>query len=141
MHSAFLRVEEMTTRMLETIAGAIEVTTGLALIADPSFVVRLLIGASLSSGGMAVGRLGGFGLLSLGLACWPSGAVVTARVTGALFAYNLLASLYIAYLGVAGGFVGYLLWPACALHAFVALLLVHPTYIAVRAEWLGSSQG
>jgi hypothetical protein len=129
------------TRMLETIAGAVEVTTGLALIADPVFVVRWLIGASLSSGGMAVGRIGGFGLLSLGLACWPSVAVVTARATAALFTYNLLSSLYIAYLSVVGGFVGYLLWPACALHAFLALLLVRPTYIAVRAEWLGSSQG
>jgi hypothetical protein len=127
--------------MLETTAAAIEVTTGLTLIADPAFVVRLLIGASLSSSGMAVGRIGGFGLLSLGLACWPSGTVVTARVTGALFTYNLLSSLYIAYLSVVGGFVGYLLWPACALHAFLALLLVRPMYIAVRAEWLGSFRG
>jgi len=131
----------VTTRMLEKTAAAVEVTAGLALIADPAFVVRLLIGASLASGGMAVGRVGGFGLLSLGLACWPSGAVVTARATVALFTYNLLSSLYIAYLSVVGGFVGYLLWPACALHGFLALLLVHPTYIAVRAEWLGGSQG
>ena len=127
--------------MLETTAAAVEVTAGLALIADPAFVVRLLIGASLSSGGMALGRVGGFGLLSLGLACWPSGAVVTVRATGALFTYNLLSSVYIAYLSVVGGFVGYLLWPACALHAFLALLLVHPTYIALRADWLGSSRG
>ena len=127
--------------MLETIAAAVEVTAGSALIISPNLVVHLLIGASLSSGGVAVGRVGGFGLLSLGLACWPSGAVVTARATGALFAYNLLSSLYIAYLSVVGGFVGYLLWPACALHAFLALLLVRPAYIEVRAEWLGSSQG
>jgi hypothetical protein len=132
--------EIVNTRMLETIAAAVEMTTGLVLIADPVFVVRLLIGASLSSGGIAVGRVGGFGLLSLGLACLPSGAVVTARATAALFTYNLLSSLYIAYLGVVGGFVGYLLWPACALHAFLTLLLMRPTYIAVRAEWLGSSQ-
>ena len=134
-------VEIVKTRMLETIAAAVEVTAGSALIINPNLVVHLLIGASLSSGGVAVGRVGGFGLLSLGLACWPSGAVVTARATGALFTYNLLSSLYIAYLSVVGGFVGYLLWPACALHAFLALLLVRPAYIAVRAEWLGSSQG
>src|SRR5277367_2209495 len=133
--------EIVTTRMLEKTAAAVEVTAGLALIADPAFVVRLLIGASLASGGMAVGRVGGFGLLSLGLACWPSGAVVTARATVALFTYNLLSSLYIAYLSVVGVFVGYLLWPACALHGFLAFLLVHLTYIAVRAEWLGSSKG
>src|SRR5271167_4246317 len=131
----------MTARTLAVMAAAVEVTAGSALIVNPNFVVHLLIGASLSSGGIAVGRVGGFGLLSLGLACWPSGEVVTAQTTSALFTYNLLSALYIAYLSVVGGFVGYLLWPACALHGFLALLLVHPTYIAVRAEWLGSSKG
>jgi len=127
--------------MLETIAAAVEVTAGLALIVTPTLVVHLLVGASLSSGGIAVGRVGGFGLLSLGLACWPSADAVTARATSALFTYNLLSSVYIAYLSVVGGFVGYLLWPACALHAFLALLLARPAYFAVRAEWFGSSQG
>jgi hypothetical protein len=124
----------MTTRSLVTIAAAIEATTGSALIANPSFVVHLLIGASLSGGGIAVGRVGGFGLLSLGLACWPSGEVVTARATSALFTYNLLAAFYIGYLGVSGGFTGYLLWPACVLHALLAILLAHPAYQAVRRE-------
>ena len=75
----------MNTRTLEAIAAAVEGTAGLALIADPAFVVHLLMGASLSSGGMAIARVGGFGLLSLGLACWPTGAVVTTRATVALF--------------------------------------------------------
>jgi hypothetical protein len=129
------------TRTLETIAAAVEVTAGLALIVTPTLVVHLLVGASLTSGGIAVGRVGGFGLLSLGIACWPSADAVTARGTLALFTYNLLSSLYIAYLSVVGGFVGYLLWPACALHAFLALLLARPAYFAVRAEWFGSSPG
>ena len=131
----------MTTRTLARMAAGLEVTAGCALIVSPSLVVRLLIGAGLSSGGMAVGRVGGFGLLSLGMACWPGAEAVTAQATSALFTYNLLGALYIGYLSVVGGFVGYLLWPACALHAFLALLLVRPTYIAVRADWLGSSRG
>ncbi len=93
-------VEIVKTRMLETIAAAVEVTAGSALIINPNLVVHLLIGASLSSGGVAVGRVGGFGLLSLGLACWPSGAVVTARATGALFTYNLLSSLFTSLISV-----------------------------------------
>jgi hypothetical protein len=124
-------------RVLAMIGAAVELTAGFALILDPNLVVRLLIGAGLSSGGVAVGRVGGFGLLSLGLACWPSGGVVTARATSALFTYNLLSSFYIAYLSVIGGFVGYLLWPACVLHASLALLLAHPAYVAVRREWFG----
>lgn len=127
----------MTKRTLSTVAAAVEVTAGCALIASPTFVVRLLIGASLSSGGIAVGRVGGLGLLSLGLACWPRRGVATAQATSALLTYNLLSSLYIGYLSLFGGFFGYLLWPAFALHGLLALLLAGPTYEAVRLEWFG----
>lgn len=41
--------ETVKTRMLETIAAAVEVTAGLALIADPAFVVRLPIGPAFQS--------------------------------------------------------------------------------------------
>ena len=127
----------MTTRLLAKVSAAIEVTTGCALIVAPTFIVHLLLGASLSSGGIAVGRLGGLGLLSLGLACWPSQDVVTSQATTALFTYNLLAALYFAYLGVVGGFTGYLLWPAFALHGLLAVLLAGPAYLAARREWRG----
>jgi hypothetical protein len=127
----------MTTRTVAAIAAVVEMTAGFALIANPSFVVHLLIGAPLSDGGIAIGRVGGFGLLSLGLACWPSGAVVSAQAALALFTYNLLAALYIGSLRVVGGFAGYLLWPACVLHGVLALLLARSAYLAVRREWFG----
>jgi hypothetical protein len=38
----------------------------------------------------------------------------------ALFIYNLLAAPYLGYLRVEGGFVSYLLWPACVLHVLPA---------------------
>ena len=50
------------------------------------------------------------------------------QATRALFTYNLLAGLYLGYLRVGGGFVSYLLWPACVLHIAFALLLVRPAY-------------
>jgi hypothetical protein len=92
-------------------------------MADPPLVVRLLIGAGLSDGGVALGRVCGFALLSLGLACRPRGRVVTAPAASALLTYNLLTALYLGYLGVIAGFSGYLLWPACVLHALLAVLL------------------
>ena len=122
----------MTTRTVVLVSAAIEVATGIALIADPDFVARLLLGVSLSDSGIAVGRLAGLGLLSLGLACRPGGDDATPQVLGALFTYNLLAALYLGYLRVGGGFVGYLLWPACALHALLALLLARPAYGRAR---------
>jgi hypothetical protein len=74
--------------------------------------------------GIPVARLAGTALLCLGLACWPSGDDATQRAIRALFTYNLLAGLYLGYLRVGGGFVSYLLWPACVLHAVLALLLI-----------------
>jgi len=127
----------MTTRTVAAIAAVVEMTAGFALIANPSFVVHLLIGAPLSDGGIAIGRVGGFGLLSLGLACWPSGVVVSAQAALGLFTYNLLAALYIGSLGVVGGFAGYLLWPACVPHGVLAILLARPSYQAARREWSG----
>jgi hypothetical protein len=125
----------MTTRALVVLAAALEAATGVALIADPSFVVRLLLGVGLSGGGIAIGRVAGLGLLSLGLACCPSGDDATAQATWALFTYNLLVALYLGYLRVGGGFVSYLLWPASALHAVLALLLARPAYERAR-QWL-----
>jgi hypothetical protein len=127
----------MTARTLTVMSAVVEIATAAALIANPSFVVHLLIGATLSDGGVAIGRVCGFGLLSLGLACWPSGAVVSAQAALALFTYNLLTALYIGSLGVVEGFAGYLLWPACVLHALFALLLVRPAYRVIRQERLG----
>jgi hypothetical protein len=121
----------MKPRTLAMMSAVIETTTGTVLIANPSFVVHLLIGTALFDGGVAIGRVCGFGLLSLGLACWPSGAVVTAQATSALFIYNLLTAVYLGSLSVVGGFAGYLLWPACVLHALFAILLMRPAYQAI----------
>ena len=113
-------------------SAMVEGATGIGLIAGPDLVVHLLVGGSLSMGGVAVGRVGGFGLLSLALACWPSRNLVPAQATVALFTYNLLAASYLGYLGVRGH-VGYLLWPAGALHTLLTLLLSSPAYVAFRA--------
>ncbi len=104
------------------VSAAIEAATGVALIAVPDLVARVLLGAGLSVSGVAVARVAGFGLLALGIACWPGGDDATPRTTRALFVYNLLAGLYLGYLRVGGGFAGLLLWPACALHVVLGVL-------------------
>jgi len=123
----------MTTRTLVRLSSAIEAATGVALIAVPEFVARLLLGVGLSSSGVAVARVAGFALLSLGLACWPTADDATPSAVRALFAYNLLAALYLGYLRASGEFIAFLLWPACALHAVLALLFARPAYGRVSA--------
>jgi len=109
--------------MLVMVSAAIEAATGVALIAVPDLVARLLLGTGLSGSGVAVARVAGFGLLSLAIACWPGGAHTSPHATRALFLYNLLAGLYLGYLRVGAGFIGYLLLPACALHVVLGALL------------------
>ena len=127
------RILEMTTRLLTTVSAVIEAVTGIALLAVPEVVARVLLGAGLSDSGIAVGRVAGFALLSLGLACWPTADDATPSAVRALFAYNLLAALYLGYLRVSGEFVAFLLWPACALHAVLAVLFARPAYGRVSA--------
>jgi hypothetical protein len=110
------------------LSAALEAITGVALIVDPDFVVRVILGDGPSGAGIAAGREDGIVLLGLALACWPSATDVTSRATWAMFTYDLLVALYLGYLRVGGGFVSSVLWPASALHALLALLLVGAAY-------------
>jgi hypothetical protein len=106
-------------------SACVESVTGLVLIVDPSLVAWLLLGAELSDSGQAVGRVAGFALVALGLACWPqsnSKNRATAAVRG-LLTYNTLVALFFVYVGARREFTGLFLWPAAALHAALAILL------------------
>jgi len=109
--------------MWVAVAAGVEVVTGLVLIIRPSLFVRLLFGAELSAGGQALGRLAGFALLALALACWPGGGADVTSARRALLVFSVLVTLYLAYLGIAGALAGILLWPAVALHATLTILL------------------
>jgi hypothetical protein len=113
------------------LAAVLEAATGLALMIHPPLVTRLLLGDEVSGAGEALGRVAGFALVGLGLACWPGleSAGVNTPALRALLAYNLLATLYLAYLGIGGRLVGSLLWPAVVIHAVLTLLLA-------RGWWL-----
>ena len=54
-----------------TLAASVEVVSGLVLLVRPTLFIWLLFGAELSEAGNALGRLAGFALLALALACWP----------------------------------------------------------------------
>jgi hypothetical protein len=127
------RYDLLTKTLVPAASAALEMATGIALIASPAFVIQLLIGAQLSTGGVAVGRVCGIGLLALGLASLPRRNVET-RGTTALLVYNLLAFLYFGYLGGSGQFTGRLLWPACFIHGLFALLLAVSIYRDFRRQ-------
>jgi hypothetical protein len=122
----------MNARIVVTLSAVIETATGIALIANPSMVARVLMGSDLSGAGIALARVAGIALLALAIACWTGVEQVSAPGVKALFTYNLFAGLYLGYLRVGGGFDAFLLWPACALHIVLALLLARPTFATFR---------
>jgi hypothetical protein len=121
----------MRTRTLILISSSIELATGLALFAVPNLVANVLLSAGLAPSGEAVARVGGLGLFSLALACWPQGEGDHPQPVRALFFYNLMAAGYLGYLRIGGGFTSHLLLPACGLHALLGLMLARPAYRSV----------
>src|SRR5271165_5576855 len=119
---------KMNTRILVMVSAVIEAAAGVTLMAVPNVAAWLLLGTGLTASGIVVARVAGFGFLALGLACWPGNDDANPQAIRALFVYNLLAALYLGYLGANGGLVGYLLWPACVLHAVMAVLFARPAY-------------
>ena len=91
-------------------AAVAEAATGLALLIVPSLVGQLLLGEELTGVAIPVARVAGIALIALGIACWPGPPLV------GMLIYSAVVTLYLAYLGFAGGLAGVFLWPAVALH-------------------------
>jgi len=98
-------------------AAVSEAATGAALLIVPSLVGQLLLGAELTGIAVPVARVAGIALIALGIACWPGTPLV------GILTYSAAVTLYLAYLGFAGGLSGILLWPAVVLHAVLSVLL------------------
>jgi hypothetical protein len=107
------------------VAAAAEAATGAALLIVPSLVGQLLLGEALTGVAIPVARVAGLALIGLGIACWPGPPLV------GMLAYSATVTLYLAYLGLAGGLAGVLLWPAVILHLILTALLAR----GLRQHW------
>lgn len=102
-------------------AAVAEALTGVALMAVPSIVGRLLFGAEFSGVTVAVARVAGIALVALGVACFSGGDAD--RGLSGMLTYSLFATVYLVYIGLGGEWVGSLLWLAAAIHAALTFLL------------------
>ena len=100
-----------------TVAAAAETLTGLAVLAFPGTISRLLLGAELGAAGEALARFGGIAFVFLGIACW-SGASWRA-----LWLFQPAAALCLVYVALGSGMHGVLMWPAVAYHTGATILL------------------
>jgi hypothetical protein len=108
-------------KKLLTLAAVTEVLTGLILLLYPPILIWPLFDSEITGPGVLIGRLAGISLIALAVACWPDRN--TLRPFFGMLTYNLLAMLYLVYIGVNIG-AGTLLWPAVAFHAGLSVLLV-----------------
>ena len=87
-------------KTLLSIGSVLEILAGLGLLITPSLLASLLLGSSLPVTGLVLARLGGGGLLALGVACGYARATPIARVSlgvaAALLIYNIIACVTLA---------------------------------------------
>jgi hypothetical protein len=106
-------------------AAGLEMLTGAALIAAPSLLAELLFGSPLTAPGPTVGRVAGLAILCLAIGCWPSGMErgQMPHARRGLWLLSAAVAGYLIWLGLSGGPVGILFWPAAATHLALAVLL------------------
>ena len=106
--------------------AVVELGAGLALLCLPSSAVDLLLGASLEApAALAVARVGGVALLTLGLACWLARDDIRSPAARALVSamvlYNLGVVLILGVAGIRSIPSRVVLWPAAVvLHLAMA---------------------
>jgi hypothetical protein len=117
----FASTAQIRMNRLLTLTALIEAPTGLALLAVPSAVVRLLLGGEISGASVPLGRVAGAALFALGVACWLARYDVqscAARgLVSAMVLYNLGAVVILGAAGLQSRPTGVALWPAVLLHA------------------------
>lgn len=93
----------------------------MALLCLPSAAANLLLGAPLQQpAAFTVARIGGAGLLTLGVACWlarnDAQSPAARGLIAAMVIYNSGVALILGSAGVRSQSVGIILWPAVVLH-------------------------
>jgi Kef-type K+ transport system membrane component KefB len=116
-------------KTLQTVTAVIELGAGLALLCLPSTTVALLLGSPLDTPtALTVARVGGAGLLSLGVACWlardDSQSRAARGLLSAMLLYDVAAVAILAFAGIGFGLHGVALWPAVVLHAVMTVWCV-----------------
>ena len=108
--------------------GVLETLTGLGLLLDPAGGTLHFFGSSVEGAGMAIARVGGGGLLSLGIACWLARSTPTAPasvgVAWGYLAYNAVTCATLAWATVALGVGSPPLFGALVLHGLLGAALL-----------------
>lgn len=115
----------MNARLFFKASAITEVLAGLAFLVAPALIVGLLLGEGMSPIGIAVARVLGIGLLSVGVAAWEShGQDSRLAPRAGLCLYNVGVAVLLAILGTTGGMHAPLLWPVAGLHGLLGAAML-----------------
>ena len=107
------------------VSAIAEVATGLALLTAPLLVATLLLGDGLGPTGVAIARIMGVALISVGISAWESPGVDIRRAPRAgLCFYNVGAAIAFVLYGTFSDMDGMLLWPAAVLHTLMGAAML-----------------
>jgi hypothetical protein len=116
-------------KSLHFVTAGFEVGIGLGLLAAPSVVAQLLLGATLDApAALTVARVAGAALFALGVACWLAAfdlqSCAARGVVSAMVLYNVGAVVVLGASGIQSQQVGIGLWPAVILHTAMTIWCV-----------------
>jgi hypothetical protein len=111
------------------VTAVLEAGIGVGLLAVPSVVAQVLLGAALDApASLTVARVAGAALLALGVACWLAASdtqsCAARGVVSAMVIYNLGAALVLGAAGIGSQPAGVGLWPAVILHTAMTVWCV-----------------
>jgi hypothetical protein len=128
---------------LFTVTAMMELGAGVALFMAPSIAINLVSDFPTSEAGVAMGRLAGAALLSIGATCWlarvDGGSAASRALVAGLLIYNTAVLALI--LASTFGSPGPVLWAIAVLHAAMALWCLSSLRVAgqgSRERWRGS---
>jgi hypothetical protein len=125
----------MNTSILFKTSAIVEVLAGLAFLFAPTLVVGLLLGEGLNPIGIAIARVLGIGLLSLGVAAWESPEQENRLAPRAgLCLYNIGIAVLLAIFGTTGGMHAPLLWPVAGLHGLIGVVMLCVIFPRMRSD-------
>ena len=105
-------------------AAWLEVIVGASFLLAPNAQSQFIFGATPEGIGIPWARFAGIALIGLGIACMPSNLAGTKQsAVRALLIFNIGATIFFAWVGVATTFRGVMLWPVVILHAVITIAL------------------
>ena len=116
-------------KRLLIVTAVLEAGIGISLLAVPSMVAEVLLGAPLDApAALTVARVAGAALLALGVACWlavsDTKSCAARGVVTAMVIYNIGAAIVLGAAGIQSQRTGSSLWPAVILHAAMTVWCV-----------------